>query len=70
MSCYRVFCEACEAEYHITSVSEDLKDPPVTCSFCGTDLDESNVNDESEEYGEDWERLVDDELDNLDDWKD
>jgi len=69
MSHFRVFCESCGNEYHITPTNEDFKDPPQTCCFCGSDLENNNIADEADEYEEDWQKLVDDELDDLDDWK-
>lgn len=69
MTFYTVFCDDCGAEYSVAGINEELRDPPSTCTFCGTTLEEGNVNQEEEFGEEDWEKLIDEELDNLDDWK-
>lgn len=72
MSTYRVLCDACDSEYHITSIVEDLKDPPQTCSFCGSELDITNVVDESDDMDDDeWDKLIEEIEDEFDDdeWK-
>ena len=72
MSHFRVYCESCETEYHVTPTSEDFKDPPQACCFCGANLETTNVADEADDYDEEdrWDKLVDEALDDIDDWKD
>jgi hypothetical protein len=51
--------------------NDDFKDPPEVCCFCGATLDTTNVVDEDDYDEEDrWDKLVDEALDDIEDWKD
>ena len=69
MPYYTVFCEVCGSEYTVSG--QELRDPPSTCTFCGSTLEETNVT-EQEDLGEwteeDWDKLTDEGLDD-DEWK-
>lgn len=58
MAHYTVFCEDCGSEY--TVAGPELRDPPSTCTFCGSKLDDTNV---TEEDGDEWDKLADEGLD-------
>lgn len=44
---YELNCDACGNEYELSYIEED--DSPIYCPFCGTDVDLTDVDDESEE---------------------
>lgn len=71
MGCFRVMCDSCDTEYYLTSTDEEFKTPPKACTFCGTELDEDNIVDETEESEDDeWDKLIEESLDDIDDdWK-
>jgi len=53
MPLYKVSCDSCGEEYGISMSADD--NPPNTCSFCGSEIDESNIM--IEETEEDWKRM-------------
>jgi hypothetical protein len=62
MAHYTVFCEDCGSEY--TVAGPELKDPPSTCTFCGSKLEDTNVTEETNEWSDDdWDKLADEGLD-------
>ena len=71
MGCFRVLCESCDTEYYLTSVNEEFENLPKSCSFCGSELDEDNITDETENSEDaEWDKLSEESLDDLDDdWK-
>lgn len=68
MSSYRVFCNDCGAESFISFIDEDAE--AKFCPHCGSELDESDVS-EDENYDEEdaWDKLSEESLDDIDDWK-
>lgn len=70
MSIYQIYCSACEVEYSIQPI-EDIKDIPCFCAYCSSEIDESNIREEEyiDEEEESWNKLSEESLDELDDWK-
>lgn len=66
MSSYRVFCVECGADCSIEFIDTDAE--PKFCPHCAAELDESDVGEEFDEEAE-WDKLTEDSLDDLDDWK-
>lgn len=70
MASYQVYCIECDIECSIMTF-EEIKNVPSICTFCGTELDDSNVREDTVEEGDEetWNRLSEESLDELDDWK-
>lgn len=68
MSSYRVFCNDCGAESFISFIDENAE--AKFCPQCASELDESDVS-EDENYDEEdvWDKLSEESLDDIDDWK-
>ncbi len=67
MSSYRVFCNDCGVESFISFIEEGAE--AKFCPQCASELDESDIS-EDEDFDEDaWDRLSEESLDDLDDWK-
>jgi hypothetical protein len=63
---YQVFCDACGCDYSVEIQNENHV--PKHCTACGTELDDSSVIEESEEFDADnWD--TDEILRDIDDWK-
>lgn len=68
MSSYRIFCTGCGADCVIEFIDTDAE--PKFCPHCATELDESDVS-EDKDFDEEaeWNRLSEESLDDIDDWK-
>jgi rRNA maturation endonuclease Nob1 len=65
-SIYELCCESCGAEYELAYIEQADSEQPIYCPFCGSDIDLTDVEEESAD--DEW-------LDDLDDidkdeWKD
>lgn len=69
MPTYEVVCESCDAEYSVTSLDGINIDPPAHCSYCGEALNDDLIK-EYDEDEDDWDKLSEEGLDDIDDWKD
>jgi hypothetical protein len=62
MSSYKVYCDSCDAEYQIIGTAL-----PKPCVYCSTELDETCISEEDEEFSDDeWDKLIED----IDEWDD
>jgi hypothetical protein len=62
MSSYKVYCDSCDAEYQIIGAAL-----PKHCVYCSTELDETCISEEDEEFSDDeWDKLIED----IDEWDD
>lgn len=68
MASYQVYCNECDVECSIMTF-ERIQSVPSVCSFCGTELDDSNVREDTSGDEEEWDRLSEESLGELDDWK-
>lgn len=71
MSSYQIFCDSCESEYSVTPYEDGAK-LPAHCCYCGSKIDEASIREESSEMesvDDEWERLSNEALDEIDDWK-
>lgn len=70
MPSYQVYCTSCDGECSI-SVLEGVQATPSFCALCGTELEESNVREDEIVYDDEeaWNRLSEESLGDLDDWK-
>lgn len=68
MASYQVYCNDCDVECAIMTF-EGAQGVPSVCTFCGTELDDSNVREDSDDEEDAWDKLTEESLDDLDDWK-
>lgn len=68
MPSYQLYCNDCDTECALMTF-EDLNQSPAFCSFCGNELDESNVREDTGDDEDEWDRLSEESLGELDDWK-
>jgi len=66
MTVFEIFCESCNSDSHVES-----KQPPKFCPVCGTEVDDTNIAEEEwqEDVDEEWDRISEDSLRDIDDWK-
>ena len=68
MPTYEIVCESCDAEYSVTSLDGINIDPPAHCAYCGETLNDDLIK-EYDEDENDWDKLSEEGLGDVDDWK-
>jgi hypothetical protein len=66
MTVFEIFCESCNIDSHVESAQ-----PPKFCPICGTEVDDTNIAEEEwqEDVDEEWNKISEDSLRDIDDWK-
>lgn len=66
MTVFEIFCESCNTDSFVES-----KQPPKFCPVCGSEVDDTNIAEEEwqEDVDEEWDRITEDSLRDIDDWK-
>jgi hypothetical protein len=66
MTVFEIFCESCNIDSHVESTQ-----PPKFCPICGTEVDDTNIAEEEwqEDVDEEWNKISEDSLRDIDDWK-
>lgn len=66
MTVFEIFCESCNTDSRVES-----KQPPKFCPVCGTEVDDMNIAEEEwqEDVDEEWNKISEDSLRDIDDWK-
>ena len=66
MTVFEIFCESCNNDSYVES-----KQPAKFCPVCGTEVDDTNIAEEEwqENVDEEWDRISEDSLRDIDDWK-
>ena len=66
MTVFEIFCESCNNDSYVES-----KQPAKFCPVCGTEVDDTNIAEEEwqEDVDEEWDRISEDSLRDIDDWK-
>jgi uncharacterized Zn finger protein (UPF0148 family) len=66
MTGFELFCESCGIDSYVES-----QKPPKFCPVCGSEMDDTNIAEEEwqEDVENEWDRLSEESLRDLDDWK-
>jgi hypothetical protein len=57
---YKVYCEECDAEYDLYIEENEVHNKPAHCSYCSTELNESNITPIDDLSEEEWDEMFKD----------
>lgn len=65
MTKYKIYCGECSEEFSFTGESS-----PKYCCMCGEEVSDTDTVNETSDEDAEWDRISNEVLDDIDDWKD